>query len=72
MPQHATLHPPITQPDPADFHTHLLTHLLTRLDEIIGLLDALTTALADRAEEEDAYFPDPSMLLGLDEEELPF
>jgi len=41
-------------PNPTDFQTRLLT----RLDEIIGLLEILT----DRDD-----FPDPSLLLAMDE-----
>ena len=63
MSQSTTSHPPA----PTDFQTQLLT----RLDEIIGLLETLTTTLVDR-ENEDAYFPDPAMLLGLDDDEVPY
>ena len=48
MPQHATPYPPA----PTDFQTQLLT----RLDEIIGLQETLTTTLADREDEDNANF----------------
>ena len=61
MPQHPTPHPPTL--------TDFQSQLLTRLDEIIGLLETLTTSRDD----EDAYFlPDPAMLLALDEDEIPY
>ena len=64
MPQHPTPHPPA----PTDFQTHLLT----RLDEIIGLLETLTTTLTDRDDEDAFFLPDPAMLLGMDDDEVPY
>ena len=64
MPQHATPYPHA----PSDFQTHLLT----RLDEIIGLLETMTTTLVDRDDEDTFFLPDPAMLLGMDEDEVPY
>jgi len=59
MPQHPTPVSPTVSTSPTDFQTRLLT----RLDEIIGLLEIL----ADRDD-----FPDPSLLLAMDEDEVPY
>ena len=64
MSQHPTPHPPA----PTDFQTRLLT----RLDEIIGLLETLTTILVDRDDEDAFFLPDPAMLLGMDDDEVPY
>ena len=52
-------HPTPVPPAPTDFQTRLLA----RLDELIGLLEIL----ADRDD-----FPDPSRLLAMDEDEVPY